>query len=92
MIFLNVSNSRKIELLKTELSSVEEILYSSIIISGFIPEEFNIDKFEEIFSSLPEEQLNVGKYATYELLNNDLQHYLKIKNIIDLLEKEENGI
>jgi hypothetical protein len=92
MIFLNVSNSRKIELLKTELSSVEEILYSSIIISGFIPEEFSIDKFEEIFSSLPEEQLNVGKYATYELLNNDLQHYLKIKNIIDLLEKEENGI
>jgi hypothetical protein len=51
-----------------------------------------IDKFEEIFSSLPEEQLNVGKYATYELLNSNLQHYLKIKNSIDLLEKKENGI
>ena len=92
MNFLNVSYSKKIELLKLELSSIEEIVYSSIITSGFIPEEFSIDNFEQTFSSLSEEQRDIGKYATYELLNSNLQHYLKIKNSIDLLEKKENGI
>lgn len=92
MNFSNVSNSKKIELLKLELSSIEEVVYSSIISSGFVPEEFSIKNFEEIFSSLSEEERLVGRYSTYELLNNNLKHYLKIKNSIDSLEKEENGI
>jgi hypothetical protein len=92
MIFLNITNSKKTELLELNLSLIEEKLFAAILDAGFMPEEFNAQQFEKILSSLPEEEAIIGEYATYEALNTTLQHYIKIKNSIDLLEKEENGI
>jgi len=88
MIFSNVNNSKKIELLESNLSLIEEKLFGAIVTAGFVPEDFNAKEFEEIMSSLPEEETNIGQAATYEALNLVLQHYIKIKNSIDLLEKE----
>lgn len=88
MIFSNIINSKKIELLQLNLFAIEEKLFEAILTSGFIPEEFNVQEFEEILSSLPEEEFNIGKSATYEQLNLVLQNYIKIKNSINLLEEE----
>lgn len=92
MIFSNITNSKKIELLESNLSLIEEKLFGAIIAAGFVPEQFNIEEFQQIFASLPEEETNIGESATYEALNMTLQRYIDIKNSIDLLEKEENGI
>lgn len=92
MNFSNISNSKKIELLKLKLSSTEELLFEAIITAGFLPEEFNHKTFEDVFASLDDEEVNIGDHATYSALNKTLQIYLKLKNSIELLEKEENGI
>lgn len=91
MHFSNISNSQKIELLKLKQISVEEKLYAAIIEAGFIPEEFEIESFETIFASLSEEDF-LGKYSTYDVLNEVLQHYLKLNDNLNLLKRDLNEI
>ncbi len=89
MNFSNISKETKLKIYNKKIFSIEEDIFIKVLEIGIDPDLFDIDEFIDSFKSMDE---SVDNYSNFMLLNKSIIFYLDLKNSINLLEKELNGI
>ena len=89
MNFSNVSKEQKLQIYNKRISIIEDELFSKVLEMGIDPDFFDINEFINSFESIDK---SVYNYDVQKAINDSAIFYLSIKNKINLLEKEEDGI
>lgn len=89
MNFSSVSKEQKLEMYNKRINIIEHELFSKVLEIGIDPDLFDFNEFMNSFESIDE---SVDNYSIQKVVNDVILSYLSIKNKINLLEKEENGI
>jgi len=94
MIFSKVSKDKKLEILKTKMSKLEEDVFTKILSINFDPDSFNLENFKSFFYSMKEEdkEKDLSLYNSYKQLDEMLIFYIDLQNKIIVLETENNEI
>ena len=94
MNFLSVSKEKKLEMLKTKMSLLEEDIFVKILNVNFDPDNFELKNFKSFFSSIKEEdkEKDLSLHNSYKQLDELLTFYIDLQNKIIVLETENNGI
>ena len=89
MNFSNVSKEQKLQIYNKTINVVEHEIFSRILEIGIDPDFFDLNEFINSFQSIDK---SVHNYDNQRVINDSAIFYLSIKNKINLLEKEEDGI
>ena len=89
MNFSNVSKEQKLQIYNKRISMIEDELFSKVLEMGIDPDFFDLNEFINSFESIDK---SVYNYDVQKVINDSAIFYLSIKNKINLLEKEEDGI
>ena len=89
MNFSNVSKEQKLQIYNKRISMLEDELFSKVLEMGIDPDFFDLNEFINSFESIDKSLYN---YDVQKVINDSAIFYLSIKNKINLLEKEEDGI
>ena len=94
MIFSKVSKDKKLQILKTKMSNLEEDVFTKILSLNFDPDSFELENFKSFFYSIKEEdkEKDLSLHNSYKQLDEMLTFYIDLQNKIILLETENNGI
>jgi spore cortex formation protein SpoVR/YcgB (stage V sporulation) len=89
MNFSNVSKEQKLQIYNKRINVIEHEIFSKVLEIGMDPDFFDLNEFINSFESVDK---SVDNYHTQVIINDSAISYLSIKNKINLLEKEEDGI
>lgn len=89
MNFSNVSKEQKLQIYNKRISMIEDELFSKVLEMGIDPDFFDLNEFIDSFKSIDK---SVYNYDVQKAINDSAIFYLSIKNKINILEKEEDGI
>jgi hypothetical protein len=89
MNFSNVSKEQKLEIYNKRINIIEHEILSRVLEIGMDPDFFDPNEFINSFESIDK---SVDNYNIQTFINDSVLSYLSIKNKINLLEKEEDGI
>ena len=89
MNFSNVSKEQKLQIYNKRISMIEDELFSKVLEMGIDPDFFDLNEFIDSFKSIDK---SVYNYDVQKVINDSAIFYLSIKNKINILEKEEDGI
>lgn len=89
MNFLSVSKEQKLAMYNKRINVIESEIFSRVLEVGIDPDFFDLNEFINSFESIDK---SVDNYTVQKIINDSAVSYLSIKNKINLLEKEEDGI
>ena len=89
MNFSNISKEQKLQIYNKRISMIENELFSKVLEIGIDPDFFDLNEFINSFESIDK---SVDNYSVQKIINDSALSYLSIKNKINILEKEEDGI
>jgi hypothetical protein len=89
MNFSNVSKEQKLQIYNKRINVIEHEILSRVLEIGMDPDFFDLNEFINSFESIDK---SVHNYDIQIVINDFAISYLSIKNKINLLEKEEDGI
>ena len=87
--FSNVSKEQKLQIYNKRINIIEHEILSRVLEIGMDPDFFDPNEFINSFESIDK---SVDNYNIQTFINDSVLSYLSIKNKINLLEKEEDGI
>ena len=89
MNFSSVSKEQKLVMYNKRINVIENEIFSRVLEAGIDPDFFDLNEFINSFESIDK---SVDNYTVQKAINDSALYYLSIKNKINLLEKEEDGI
>ena len=89
MNFSNVSKEQKLAMYNKRINVIENEIFSRVLEVGIDPDFFDLNEFINSFESIDK---SVDNYSVQKIINDSALSYLSIKNKINILEKEEDGI
>ena len=89
MNFSNVSKEQKLAMYNKRINVIENEIFSRVLEVGIDPDFFDLNEFINSFESIDK---SVDNYGVQKIINDSALSYLSIKNKINILEKEEDGI